>query len=125
MSVNNMPYNTAEDETLELLKTTDRVYHTSENFMYRYRWWIVLVLALLLGVYLIAKKDDDMNTAVVLASNAAPTAMIATEPPQLGGSFYSSSLPYANKLLDTATFTIASAPGLEGINPDDRHLFRM
>ncbi len=42
--------------------TMDRYYHDTESFLYRYRWWVVLVLAILLAYYLYCKKSEGTAT---------------------------------------------------------------
>lgn len=44
--------------------TVDRYYHNTESFLYRYRWWVVLVLAILLAYYLYTKNESSVDTAV-------------------------------------------------------------
>ncbi len=41
----------------------DRMYHDCETFLFRYRWWIVLVLAILLAYYLYTRKCEPGETA--------------------------------------------------------------
>lgn len=36
----------------------DRISHDSETFLHKYRWWIVIVLAVLLAVYLYSKRTE-------------------------------------------------------------------
>ena len=60
-----MPYrdnrrNNSEEETR--MSTMDKIYHDSETFLYKYRWWIILVLAILLGVYLWSKRSEPTVT---------------------------------------------------------------
>jgi hypothetical protein len=40
----------------------DKMYHDSESFLYKNRWWIVLILAILLAYYLLTKKCDGSNS---------------------------------------------------------------
>ena len=41
----------------------DRMYHDSESFLYRNRWWIVLILAVLLAYYLLTRKCDGTSSS--------------------------------------------------------------
>jgi hypothetical protein len=41
----------------------DRMYHDSESFLYRNRWWIVLILAVLLAYYLLTRKCDGTGSS--------------------------------------------------------------
>jgi len=77
----------------------DRMYHDSEAFLYRYRWWIVLILVLLLAWYLYTKRSDigKMYTDVTASSN-----------PRLG-----------------STELNIGTPTTTGINTDARNLFRL
>ena len=42
----------------------DRMYHDSETFLYRNRWWIVLILAVFLAYYLLTRKCDGTSSSV-------------------------------------------------------------
>lgn len=50
--------NNATKSGSESSSTVDRMYHDSETFLYRYRWWIVLVLACMLAYYLYTRKCE-------------------------------------------------------------------
>lgn len=70
--------------------TVDRMYHDSETFLYRYRWWIVLVLACMLAYYLYTRKCEtsgflslpEAQTPKLAATDlnlGEPTAILNTE----------------------------------------------
>jgi hypothetical protein len=69
--------------------TLDRYRHGTESFLYRYRWWVVLVLALLLAYYLYTKKsgtsglmsDASSSQGIINQGelNVAPPAQLGTE----------------------------------------------
>jgi hypothetical protein len=40
----------------------DRYYHDSENFLWKYRWWIVLILLILLVVYIYSKRSGSSGS---------------------------------------------------------------
>jgi hypothetical protein len=67
---------------------TDRMYHDCETFLYRYRWWIVLILAILLAYYLYTRKcetgETSSTTTVTTATTPAPVVTDVTGP-KLGG----------------------------------------
>lgn len=71
--------------------TIDRYYHDTESFLYRYRWWVVLVLALLLGWYLYCKKPEgtttSSTTSVTTQSRGVlgPDDLNVASPVQVGG----------------------------------------
>lgn len=50
--------NNATNSSAESSTTVDRMYHDSETFLHRYRWWIVLILACMLGYYLYTRKCE-------------------------------------------------------------------
>ena len=57
---NNRSESESESEDLRGYATyADRMYHNSESFLYRYRWWVILVLICLLSYYLYARKSAD------------------------------------------------------------------
>lgn len=56
----------------------DKMYHDSESFLYRNRWWIVLILAILLAWYLVTRKCDGNGSSSLLGPQVAS--------PKIGGS---------------------------------------
>src|SRR5579872_7096660 len=50
----------------------DRMYHDSETFLYRYRGWIILILAVLLIAYLLTRKCEP-GLLTDLSSSATGT----------------------------------------------------
>lgn len=69
---NNKPEENVENESVGGSSTMDRIYHDSETFLYRYRWWIVLVLAILLGYHLYCKKSVGSKSASGSSSVGEP-----------------------------------------------------
>ena len=64
-------------------ETLDRMYHDSETFLYRYRWWIVLLLAVLLAYYLYTRRCE---TETIVSPVGERTVMVTGGPePMLGG----------------------------------------
>lgn len=45
---------------------TDKAYHDSENFLYRHRWGIILLIALILVVVILVMKRDKVAAALHL-----------------------------------------------------------
>lgn len=85
----NIP-NTTTQNSAEI----DRATHDSGSFFYKYRWWIVLVLAILLGYFLYSKRHDlgitTTNNLPRLTNSElniaeAPTNMFDTEGRKLLG----------------------------------------
>lgn len=66
------------DEENRMMRSMDRMYHSSESFLYRYRWWIVLILAILLGYYLCTKRCETTGT---LAASETPVAVTQPSEP--------------------------------------------
>lgn len=54
MSQTNQMNNPDQNSSAEM----DRISHASETFLHKYRWWIVLVLAVLLALYLYSKRTE-------------------------------------------------------------------
>jgi hypothetical protein len=72
--------------------TIDRYYHDTESFLYRYRWWVVLVLALLLGWYLYCKKPEGGSGTASTSSMTTqsrgvlgPNDLVVASPASIGG----------------------------------------
>lgn len=61
----------------------DRMYHDCETFLYRNRWWIVLVLAILLAYYLYTRKCETGETSAAIPSQSTTVTDMNT--PKLGG----------------------------------------
>ena len=62
----------------------DRLYHDSETFLYRYRWWIVLVLACMLAYYLYARKCTESGSDSGLSFFQSNTPKLAANDLNLG-----------------------------------------
>jgi hypothetical protein len=94
---NNLP---KPKDAQNVAKSMDRAYHDSENFLYKYRWGIVLILAMLLFLYLYTKNHNlskelglpDIGASITGATNAITQAArlekntldIASPPPVAG-----------------------------------------
>jgi len=75
---------------------TDKAYHDSENFLYRYRWGIVLLIALILVVVILVMKRDKVAevfhfkkakpvTGTTLNIASAPSPNIGTDVAKIWG----------------------------------------
>ncbi|VBB18517.1 hypothetical protein YASMINEVIRUS_980 [Yasminevirus sp. GU-2018] len=71
--------NKPEEET-NSESTVDRIYHDSETFLFRYRWWIVLFLAVLLGYYLYSKRTEKTGSG----ESTGASSDLAVGGPKLG-----------------------------------------
>ena len=66
----NVPENNAENDSNNI-----SVVQRSENALYKYRWWIVLVLVIMLVYYLYARKIED-TTGISLGTSIFPSKPI-------------------------------------------------
>jgi hypothetical protein len=77
-----MSSNDSQEQKKNNANTRVRVYRECESFLYRYRWWIVLILAVLLAWYLYTRRCDKGEGAMpAMVEEPAPAL------PQTGGAF--------------------------------------
>jgi ATP-dependent Zn protease len=62
-----MPENNVENDS-----NNNSVVERSKNVLYKYRWWIVLVLVIMLVYYLYARKIES-STGIPLGTSIFPT----------------------------------------------------
>lgn len=97
--------------------TIDRMYNNSQSFLYRYRWWIVLILAILLGIYLFTRRQETVveSPNVLNTSNKAPTIPSAESTSTTKSTWYG---------MPGGAFNFAS-PAPPDLPTETRQLFRL
>src|SRR5271169_1711641 len=58
--------------------TLDRYYHDSESFLWRHKWWVVAVLAILVIVYFY-KNHDSTSTGASSGMTTGATGATGTQ----------------------------------------------